>query len=126
MFRKNKESTDRRKRCTTILLASVGVTAFIIGITTRRRPISYFFMAWFAAAVLVAVMVHHMSEGQPVLLGLILTAVALFAVLNLKYTYYEAATTQDNLKEYQEVADYLTEAGIDYGYVDSGMPNGFV
>ena len=78
----------------------------------------YFFMAWFAAAVLVAVMVDHMSEGQPVFAGLILTAVALFAVLNLKYTYYEAATTQDNLKEYQEVADYLTEAGIDYGYAE--------
>lgn len=76
------------------------------------------FMAWFAAAVLVAVMVDHMSEGQPVFAGLILTAVALFAVLNLKYTYYEAATTQDNLKEYQEVADYLTEAGIDYGYAE--------
>ena len=75
-------------------------------------------MAWFAAAVLVAVMVDHMSEGQPVFAGLILTAVALFAVLNLKYTYCEAATTQDNLKEYQEVADYLTEAGIDYGYAE--------
>ena len=39
-------------------------------------------------------------------------------MLNLKYTYCEAATTQDNLKEYQEVADYLTEAGIDYGYAE--------
>ena len=118
VFRKNTESTDRQKDALTILLASVGVTAFIIGITSAEAAHYYFFMAWFAAAVLVAVMVDHMSEGQPVFAGLILTAVALFAVLNLKYTYYEAATTQDNLKEYQEVADYLTEAGIDYGYAE--------
>lgn len=109
--------TDK-KMPLTILLASVGVTAFIIGITSAEAAHYYFFMAWFAAAVLVAVMVDHMSEGQPVFAGLILTAVALFAVLNLKYTYCEAATTQDNLKEYQEVADYLTEAGIDYGYAE--------
>ena len=118
VFRKNTESTDRQKDALTILLASVGVTAFIIGITSAEAAHYYFFMAWFAAAVLVAVMVDHMSEGQPVFAGLILTAVALFAVLNLKYTYCEAATTQDNLKEYQEVADYLTEAGIDYGYAE--------
>mgnify|MGYP000761612466 FL=1 len=118
VFRKNTESTDRQKDALTILLASVGVTAFIIGITSAEAAHYYFFMAWFAAAVLVAVMVDHMSEGQPVFAGLILTAVALFAVLNLKYTYYDAVTTQDNLKEYQEVADYLTEAGIDYGYAE--------
>lgn len=113
-YREHRQTKD----ALTILLASVGVTAFIIGITSAEAAHYYFFMAWFAAAVLVAVMVDHMSEGQPVFAGLILTAVALFAVLNLKYTYYEAATTQDNLKEYQEVADYLTEAGIDYGYAE--------
>ena len=89
VFRKNTESTDstdRQKDALTILLASVGVTAFIIGITSAEAAHYYFFMAWFAAAVLVAVMVDHMSEGQPVFAGLILTAVALFAVLNLKYT----------------------------------------
>ena len=130
VFRKNTESTDRQKDALTILLASVGVTAFIIGITSAEAAHYYFFMAWFAAAVLVAVMVDHThpcgeifsagraEKGQPVFAGLILTAVALFAVLNLKYTYCEAATTQDNLKEYQEVADYLTEAGIDYGYAE--------
>ena len=80
VFRKNTESTDRQKDALTILLASVGVTAFIIGITSAEAAHYYFFMAWFAAAVLVAVMVDHMSEGQPVFAGLILTAVALFAV----------------------------------------------
>ena len=118
VFRPKTESTGRQKDALTILLASVGVTAFIIGITTAEAAHYYFFMAWFAAAVLVAVMVDHMSEGQPVFAGLILAAVAMFAALNLKYTYYDAATTQDNLKEYQEAADYLTEAGIDYGYAE--------
>lgn len=118
VFRRKSESTGRQKDALTILLASVGVTAFIIGITSAEAAHYYFFMAWFAAAVLVAVMVDHMSEAQPVFAGLILTAVALFAIWNLKYTYYDAVTTQDNLKEYQEVADYLTEAGIDYGYAE--------
>lgn len=118
VFRKESESTDRQRNALTILLASVGVTAFIIGITSAEAAHYYFFMAWPAAAVLVAVMVDHMSEGQPVFAGLILAAVALFAILNLKYTYSDAVTTQDNLKEYQEVADYLTEEGIDYGYAE--------
>ena len=108
-----------KKDALTILLASVGEhSIYHRDHQCGGGPLLLFFMAWFAAAVLVAVMVDHMSEGQPVFAGLILTAVALFAVLNLKYTYCEAATTQDNLKEYQEVADYLTEAGIDYGYAE--------
>ncbi len=47
-----------------------------------------FFMAWFLGSCSeVAMMVDHMSEGRPVFAGLILTAMALFAVLNLgKYT----------------------------------------
>ena len=118
VFRQKTESTGRQKDALTILLSSVGVTAFVIGITSAEAAHYYFFMAWFATAVLVAVMVDHMAEGQPVFAGMILAAVALFAVLNLKYTYYDAVTTQDNLKEYQEVADYLTEAGIDYGYAE--------
>lgn len=118
VFREKAESTDRQKNALTILLASVGVTAFIIGITSAEAAHYYFFMAWFAAAVLVAVMVDHMPERQPVFAGLILTAVALFAILNLKYTYYDAVTTQDNLKEYQEVADFLMDEGIEYGYAE--------
>ena len=118
VFREKAESTDRQKNALTILLASVGVTAFIIGITSAEAAHYYFFMAWFAAAVLVAVMVDHMPARQPVFAGLILTAVALFAILNLKYTYYDAVTTQDNLKEYQEVADFLMDEGIEYGYAE--------
>ena len=118
VFREKTETTDRQKNALTILLASVGVTAFIIGITSAEAAHYYFFMAWFVAAVLVAVMVDHMPERQPVFAGLILTAVALFAILNLKYTYYDAVTTQDNLKEYQEVADFLMDEGIEYGYAE--------
>ena len=60
MFREKTETTDRQKNALTILLASVGVTAFIIGITSAEAAHYYFFMAWFVAAVLVAVMVDHM------------------------------------------------------------------
>ena len=37
VFRKNTESTDRQKDALTILLASVGVTAFIIGIQEQSQ-----------------------------------------------------------------------------------------
>ena len=116
IFRKKAETTDLQKNALTILLASVGVTAFVIGITTAEAAHYYFFMAWFAAAVIVAVMTEHMLRRQPAFAGLILAAVAVFAVLNLKYTYYDAVTTQDNLREYQEVADFLTDHDIAYGY----------
>lgn len=96
----------------------MGVTAFIIGITSAEAAHYYFFMTWFAAAVIVAVLVEHLTGKQSAFAALILLAVAAFSVLNLKYTYYEAVTTRDNLQEYREVADFLTENDISYGYAE--------
>lgn len=118
IFRRKSECSDREKRTVEILLISVGVTAFIIGITSAEAAHYYFFMAWFAAAVIVAVLTEHLSGKQPLFAGLILAAVALFAILNLKYTYYGAVTTENNLQEYREVADFLEEEGIEYGYAE--------
>ncbi len=118
IFRKRSEVSDREKRSVGILLVSVGVTAFIIGITSAEAAHYYFFMAWFAAAVIMAVLVENLNRKQPVFAGVIFLAVAAFSVLNLKYTYYGAVTTQDNLQEYQEVADFLTENDIEYGYAE--------
>ena len=73
-------------------------------------------MAWFAAALIVALLVEHLREKKRAFCGLILAAVCMFALLNLKYTYYGAVTTKDNLQEYQDVADFLVEEGIAYGY----------
>ena len=118
IFRKRSDASDREKRTVGILLTSVGVTAFIIGITSAEAAHYYFFMTWFVAAVIVAVLVEHLTGKQSAFAALILLAVAAFSVLNLKYTYYEAVTTRDNLQEYREVADFLTENDISYGYAE--------
>lgn len=116
---KNKEEvTDGQRMALSYLGISVGVTAFIISFTTAEAAHYYFFMSWFAAALIVALLVEHLAKDNPFFTGLILAAVCLFALLNLKYTYYDAVTTEDNLKEYQEVADFLEEEGIEYGYAE--------
>lgn len=48
----------------------------------------------------------------------ILLAVCAFAVLNIRYTYADALATTDNLKDYEEVADFMIEEGIEYGYAE--------
>lgn len=115
---KNKEVTEEQKIALSYFGISVGVTAFIIGFTTAEAAHYYFFMAWFGAALIIALLVEHLAKNNNFLRGLILAAVCLFALLNLKYTYYDAVTTEDNLKEYQEVADFLEEEGIEYGYAE--------
>lgn len=116
---KNREEvTEGQRMALSYLGISVGVTAFIIAFTTAEAAHYYFFMSWFAAALIVALLVEHLAENNDFFRGLILAAVCLFALLNLKYTYYGAATTKDNLQEYQEVADFLVEEGIEYGYAE--------
>ena len=115
---KNKAVTTEQRLALSYFGISVGVTAFIIGFTTAEAAHYYFFMAWFEAALIIALLVEHLAKNNNFLRGLILAAVCLFALLNLKYTYYGAVTTQDNLQEYQEVADFLTENDIEYGYAE--------
>lgn len=116
VIKNRKEVTDRQRMGLIYLGISVGVTAFMIGVTTAEAAHYYFFMAWFAAALIVALLVEHLREKKRAFCGLILAAVCMFALLNLKYTYYGAVTTKDNLQEYQDVADFLVEEGIAYGY----------
>lgn len=49
---------------------------------------------------------------------LILLSLCVFALLNLRYTYADSVMTRDNLKEYEEVADFLIEEGVEYGYAE--------
>ena len=116
LFQRKSTVDGRKREAVVILLASVGVTAFIVGITNVEAAHYYFFVAWFAAAVIVAALVNESDGVSPAFVGLILAAVCVFALLNLRYTYYGAVTTQDNLREYQEVADFLSEEEIEYGY----------
>lgn len=118
VLKNREEVTDGQRMALGYLGISVGVTAFIIAFTTAEAAHYYFFMSWFAAALIVALLVENLAKNNRFFEGLILAAVCLFALMNLKYTYYGAVTTKDNLKEYQEVADFLEEEGIEYGYAE--------
>jgi hypothetical protein len=101
-----------------ILLTSFGITAFIIAFTTAEAAHNYFVFAWFAALAVMAVLIDRMYEKKSLLGDIIILAVCMFAVLNIKYTYVDALTVDDNLKEYEEVADFMIDSGIEYGYAE--------
>lgn len=116
IFGKKSEVPAEQKSALLILLASLGITAFIIAFTTAEPAHNYFLFAWFAAAAAVGILADCFLKKKAWFADLILLAVCVFAVLNLKYTYAEAVATTDNLQEYEEVADFLIGEGISYGY----------
>lgn len=116
IFRKKSEVPQKQKNALVILLTSLGITAFIIAITTAEPAHNYFLFSWFVAIVTVGILIDCFQKKKAWFADLILLAVCVFAVLNIKYTYADAITTTDNLKDYEEVADFLIEEGISYGY----------
>lgn len=101
-----------------ILGTSFLLTVFIEAVTTAETAHNYFFMVWFLIVAVIGVLVTNYGKKAPAFAYLIAGCVCLFAVLNLKYTYAEAVTTQNNLNEYQQVIDYMEEEGIDCGYAE--------
>ena len=115
----HKNKVEEEKKSTIMILAvSVGITAFIIAFTSAEPAHNYFLFSWFIAIVTVGVLVDCFRKKKAWFADLILLAVCVFAVLNVKYTYVDAVTTTDNLKEYEEVADFLIGEGIEYGYAE--------
>lgn len=101
-----------------ILGVSFLFTVFIEGVTTAETAHNYFFVIWFLVVSVVGVLITDYSRKAPVFAKLIVACVCLFAVLNLKYTYVEAVTANDNLSEYQDVIDYMEGEGLSYGYAE--------
>lgn len=118
IFRKKSEVVWEQKIGLVILTASLGITAFIIAFTTTGTDHNYLFFAWYVAVVTVAILIDCSRKKKSWFADLILLAVCAFAVLNIKYTYKDALTTTDNLKEYEEVADFLIGEEIKYGYAE--------
>lgn len=118
IFKKKSEVPKEQKSALAILLASLGITIFIIAFTTAEPAHNYFMFAWFAAVLTVGILTDCFLKKKSWFRDLILLSVCVFAVLNVKYTYVDAITTTDNLKEYEEVADFLLEEGISYGYAE--------
>lgn len=116
--KKNAEVAAEQRGAIAILAASLGITAFIIAFTTAEPAHNYFLFSWYVAIVTVGVLIDCFRKKRSWFADVILLAVCVFAALNIKYTYADALTTTDNLKEYEEVADFLIEEGIDYGYAE--------
>lgn len=108
----------RLKSGLVLLLASLGITAFIVMMTSAEAAHNYFLMSWFVAVLVAGILVDYFQREKSAFGTIIVLAVCFFALLNLGYTYKDAVMTQDNLKEYEEVADLLIEEGIEYGYAE--------
>ena len=89
-----------------------------MAVTTVEAAQNYFFVAWFIAALILGIMIDYFRRKKSLFANLILFAICCFSVLNIKYTYVDALTVTDNLKEYEEVADYLIQEDISYGYAE--------
>lgn len=109
---------SKQKQSLSLLVISFGVTAFVVVMTSAAVAYNYFLVSWFIAVLMTGIMVDYFRKEKSAFGEIILAAVCLFALLNLGYTYKDAITTQDNLSDYEEVADFLIEEGIEYGYAE--------
>ncbi len=118
MIRGGRNIPDRQKSALALLLTSLGITAFIVVMTSAEAAHNYFLVSWFAAVLVTGILIDDFRREKSAFSAVICLAVCLFALLNLRYTYRDAVTTTDNLKEYEEVADFLIGEGIEYGYAE--------
>lgn len=98
------------------LLSSFLLTVFIEIITTAAAMEYYFFTIWFILAVILAQLHTKLSEKAPRFCRIITLFVCTFAVCNVFYTYRDCVTVTDNLKDYEEVIDYMDSREISCGY----------
>lgn len=115
---KNSRVCEEQKILLKLLLSALLVTAAIEMITTAETAHNYFFMVWFLVIAVIAVLITEYVKMGSALGALTALGVCVFALLNLKYTYVEAVSTTDNLKPYEEVAEYMEQKGLDWGYAE--------
>lgn len=108
----------KQREAVAILGMSLAITVFVVVFTTAEPAHNYFLFAWFAAAVTVGILTDRMFDKGSWFTPVIILAVCAFGLLNVKYTYAGAVTTTDNLREYEEVADFMLDEGIKYGYAE--------
>lgn len=117
LFRKERRDEEQRM-AVGILVVSLGGTALIVALTTAEPAHNYFFFSWYIAVIVVGWLVDKFRKTGAWFGDLILLSLCVFALLNLRYTYADSVMTRDNLKEYEEVADFLIEEGVEYGYAE--------
>ncbi|MBR2402759.1 MAG: hypothetical protein IKL22_01940 [Lachnospiraceae bacterium] len=116
---RSKESIGKeQKESLLLLVVSFGVTAFIIAITTAEAAHNYLMVVWFVAILAVVMVYDRLTEDKSWFAHIILAAICVFAVMNLKYTWWPAVSTKDNLTEDKQVAEFLQDENLEYGYAE--------
>lgn len=118
ILRKDSGVCDEQKLLIKLLTSALLVTVAIETMTTAETAHNYFFMVWFLVIAVIAVLITHYGRKNSVFGGLIALCVCVFAMLNIKYTYADAVSTTDNLRPYEEVAEYIERQGITCGYAE--------
>ncbi|NTV79679.1 MAG: hypothetical protein HGA25_11245, partial [Clostridiales bacterium] len=116
IYRNKSKISKESVRTVLYFTYSLLLTIFVISITSTAADQNYFFIVIFLVATIIGIMVHIFEKESIFLCSFLVGFLCLFGVLNLNYTYKNAVTTQTNLEEYEEIADYLLENGYEYAY----------
>ncbi|MCM1551349.1 MAG: hypothetical protein NC092_01500 [Butyrivibrio sp.] len=104
------------------LLQALGTSfllTVLIEVVTDAEPAhNYFFVVWFVIITVLACLITYFEKASPYFARLIMACVCIFALCNIFYTYKDCITTKDNLKEYEEVIEYIESENISYGYAE--------
>lgn len=118
IFKSEEHVEKEQKESLLLLITSFGVTAFIICITTAEAAHNYLMVVWFVAILAVVMVYDRLTEEKSWFAHIILAAIFVFAVMNLKYTWWPAVSTKGNLTEDKQVAEFLLAEDLEYGYAE--------
>lgn len=118
IFKKNSGIPSSQKMLIQALGTSFLLTVFIEIVTDAETAHNYFFVIWFVIITVFAVLISHFEKTAPHFARLIAVCICIFALCNIFYTYKDCITVEDNLKEYEEVIDYIESRDISYGYAE--------
>lgn len=118
LFSKKSTASSAQKMLLQALGTSFLFTVFIEVVTNAEAAHNYFFVIWFVIAAVLAVLITHFEKAAPRFAGLIALCVCIFSICNVFYTYKDCITVEDNLKEYEEVIEYIDSQDIRYGYAE--------
>lgn len=116
-FRKHREMVkEDALNVLDFLLLSLLFTVFAVTISSIAPYHYYFFAVIFLMAVAVGYLVDVLHDKYCLLWLALSILICGYAIANLAYTYVPAAISDDRQTEFEEVANYLEENGIEYGY----------
>lgn len=116
-WRKHRSMVKEEVLCTiNFFLLSLLFTVFAVSVSAIAPYHYYFFAVIFPMAVAVGYLADVLHDRYRVLWLALSVFICGYAIANLAYTYVPAAVSDSRQKEVKEVADYLEEHDISYGY----------